>query len=306
MAKTSVKFDVDSIFRESGIIAINSEVTKSMEFEENLKNGASNVHEKADGVRIHQSATLDKYKSVARDFFHFERQNGSGRDYFKYNENDVKEYLSSKVEENVPRNTFNSICTALEKLDNILNACDGGSRDWHNAINEVRHIVQTDNLCERTDTNHRAYQDPQKVIDCMARPGTQLAAELELRTGLRSGDVTGQIKINPDGTLDIKSKAGYHVPNFKIPSDLLDRLKTFEVSEGRAFLCTYSQYSYDLKNACSSANEEFSGTHSMRHCFAQNLYNDLRSQGVPEIEAKGRVSEALFHSRLSIVEVYLR
>lgn len=306
MAKTSVKFDVDSIFRESGFIAINSDVTKSQEFEANLKAGASNVHEKADGVRIHQSGTLDRYKSVARDFFHFERQNGSGRDYFKYNENDVKEYLSSKVEENIPRNTFNSICTALEKLDNILNAVDGGSRDWHGSINEIRHIVQTDNLCERTDTNHRAYQDPQKVVDCMARPGTQLAAELELRTGLRSCDLSGQITINKDGTLDIKSKAGYHMPNFKIPSDLLDRLKTFEFTDGKAFLCTYNQYYYDLQKACSLANEEFSGTHSFRHTFAQNLYNDLRSKGISEIEAKGRVSEALFHSRLSIVEVYLR
>lgn len=299
----SVKHDVNDIFRQSGIIQINSDVTRSDETRQAIEAGYQTKHEIAGQTGIHQSETLHKYKSVVTDFFHFCRAGGMGRDYKTYTADDVRAYMMTKLEDGKSLNTIQGIGSALNKLDNMLNKLDGGSRDFSGVIAEVRGLaIKT---APQLDLETRRFNDPHAVINAMSDDRCKLAATIQLETGLRKMNVC-KIILNGDGTLNVKSKAGYRDAHFQISPTLYSKLEEYANDKGRVYLTNYDHYVYELKKACFKVGENYTGTHAFRHNFAQNLYTNCRNGGMSDAEAKAVVSKALFHDRLDIVDKYLR
>jgi hypothetical protein len=130
-------------------------------------------------------------------------------------------------------------------------------------------------------------------------------AGLQLRTGLRSMNVCN-IRLNGDGTLYVRSKAGFTVSHFRVPSDLYARIMQFAGSNSRFTLIPYHEYLNELKTACRACGETYTGSHALRHNYAINRYETLCAEGKTEVEAKSQVAEELFHHRLDIVDTYLR
>ena len=176
-------------------------------------------------------------------------------------------------------------------------------QDWAKPISEARALGRQ--ICPHMDTETRAFRDPWRVIAAMPDPRAQLAAAIQLETGLRAMNVT-RLQLNQDGSLFVRSKAGYTCPHFAIPTNISHELRALADSQGRVNLIGYKPYIAAIQAACKVAGEHYTGSHAFRHCYAQARYAELRQGGMSEDRAKLQVSEELFHHRLDIVDKYLR
>lgn len=143
------------------------------------------------------------------------------------------------------------------------------------------------------------------MIAAMTDPRAQLAATIQLTTGLRSMNVT-RLQLNPDGSLFVRSKAGYTAPHFAISPKISAELREMADSTGKVNLIPYKAYIAQIQAACAATGEKYTGSHAFRHNYARNRFNELRQGGMSVDRAKLQVSEELFHHRLDIVDKYLR
>ncbi len=225
---------------------------------------------------------------------------------------DARAYHDAAADENGP--------TAAERyIDGLIEAF--GANSINVGLSDSQNVdftrVQTEfrketipNL-ENTGKVVKAFANPKAVIENIRGKnavGAKLAAEIQLKTGLRSENAL-KCRLNGDGTIAFTSKGGMPHNRFMIPSDLYNRLKAFDRGGGRVVIMSDRTYRDAIRKAAVRTGEDLrhaSATHSFRHAYAKNLYNDLICKGIPKIEAKGIVSEALFHKRLDVVERYLK
>lgn len=294
---------VSEMVHKSNICDIgDSGMTRSQESQAARANGAVTKHDIASQTRIHNTLTFQRYKSVWKDFCNYQISHGHGTHPIRWTSVQVKDYLDSRQGSSL--NGFNVVCNALNRMDDMINRTYHASKDWSSVIAQARQEAR-DGKCVRMDVNPRAFLNPERVISNIQDPRAQLAAELQLRTGLRANNVC-HLQPNNDGTLYVKSKAGFTVPHFWVPSDLYARIMQFTGSNSRFTLISYNQYLNELKTACRACGEQYTGSHALRHNYAIARYDELRASGKSETEAKTIVSLELFHHRLDIIDTYLR
>ena len=294
---------VSEMVHKSGICDIgDSGTTRSQESQTARANGAATKHDIASQTHIHNSLTFSRYKSVWKDFCTHQIKNGHGTHPSRWTEGQVKDYLASR--QGCSMNGFNTICNALNKMDDMINRSYHTEKDWNKVITQARQEAR-DGKCVRMDVNPRAFHDPMAVISNIQDSRAALAAELQLRCGLRASNVCN-LRPNADGTLYIRSKAGFTVSHFRVPSDLYARIMQFAGSNSRFTLIPYHEYLNELKTACRACGETYTGSHALRHNYAINRYETLCAEGKTEVEAKSQVAEELFHHRLDVVDTYLR
>lgn len=291
---------------KSGADEIGSDVTRGQETRAAIEHGASGRHEIAAVTGIHSSLTLSRYKSTWRDYLAFCRGEGNyGKDPRSYPASSVSDYMTHRIDGGCSANTLQSIGSALGKWAAMADRAYGGDRfqAWSKPIAAARALGRQ--VCPRLDVETRAFRDPLRVIAAMSDPRARLAAEIQLTTGLRSMNVT-RLQLNNDGSLFVRSKAGYTCPHFVIPAQISNELRALADSSGRVNLIAYKPYIAAIQAACAATGEKYTGSHSFRHNYAQRRYSELRAQGLSEDRAKMQVSEELFHHRLDVVDKYLR
>lgn len=296
---------ISDIMRRSEMNEIGSGITRSAETRAAIEHGAAGRHEIAAVTGIHSSLTLARYKSVWRDYISYCRAEGYGKDPRTYGPVTVTDYMQHRIDAGCSANTLQSIGSALGKWAAACDRAYGGDRfaSWAKPIAEARSIGRQ--ICPRLDQETRAFTNPWNVIAAMSDPRARLAAEIQLTTGLRSMNVTS-LQLNADGSLFVKSKAGFTVPNFKIPAKISAELRELADSSGRVNLISYKPYIAAIQAACAAVGERYSGSHSFRHNYAHTRYAELRGQGMSVDRAKLVVSVELFHHRLDIIDKYLR
>lgn len=297
---------ISDIMRKSGMNEIGADTTRGHETRMAIEQGFSGRHEIAAQTGIHNSLTYSRYKSVWRDYLNYcKTEGGYGKDVRVYGPETVRDYMANRIEGGCSANTLMSIGSAMGKWAAACDRAYGGDRfaTWAKPIAEARALGRS--VCPRLDTETRAFANPQAVIAAMTDPRAQLAATLQLETGLRSMNVT-RLQLNPDGSLFVRSKAGFTAPHFMIPAKIADVLREMADSTGRVNLIGYKAYIGQIQAACKIVNEHYTGSHAFRHNFARNLYTELRAEGMSDDRAKSQVSEALFHHRLDVVDKYLR
>lgn len=296
---------ISDIMRRSEMNEIGSGITRSAETRAAIEHGAAGRHEIAAVTGIHSSLTLDRYKSVWRDYISYCRAEGYGKDPRTYGPVTVTDYMQHRIDAGCSANTLQSIGSALGKWAAACDRAYGGDRfaSWAKPIAEARSIGRQ--ICSRLDQETRAFTNPWNVIAAMSDPRARLAAEIQLTTGLRSMNVT-RLQLNNDGSLYVRSKAGYTCPHFAIPAKISAELRELADSSGRVNLISYKPYIAAIQAACAAVGERYSGSHSFRHNYAQSRYAELRGQGMSVDRAKLVVSEELFHHRLDIIDKYLR
>lgn len=304
----SVSGQINDIIRRSGMVDIDTDYKRAGHVAELREEGITDWHSQASYTHITESKTLDAYKSDWRQLGKFQKENGYGTNLRKVSPDCVRDFLQDKLDSGRSCNTMEGYITAINKLDACLDAMSGRTRGrlFEGVIegpDGMRAVSKE--TAPRLDTETRAFSDPQAVVAAIADPRCQLAAELQLQTGLRAHDVC-YIRLNDDGSLAIKSKAGRTIPHYAIPSELSARLADINGGPGTFGLTGYSHYVYELSKACAQVGEHYTGTHALRHSYAQQSYADHRASGMSDNEAKAAVSEELFHHRLEIVDVYLR
>ena len=295
----------DALYK-SGMDEIGSGTTRGHETRMAIEQGFSGRHAIASQTGIHSSLTLNRYKSTWRDYLSYCRNEGGyGKDPRTYPPESVADYMAHRIEDGCSANTLQSIGSALGKWAAACDRAYGGNRfqEWTKPIAEARALGRQ--VCPRLDQETRAFHDPWKVIGAMTDPRARLAATIQLTTGLRSMNVC-KLQLNTDGSLFVRSKAGFTVPHYAISPSISHVLRALADSQGRVNLIGYKPYIAAIQAACAVAGEHYTGSHAFRHCYAQARYAELRQGGLSVDRAKLQVSEELFHHRLDIMDKYLR
>lgn len=292
--------------RKSGMNEIGADTTRGNETRQAIEDGFSGRHAIASQTGIHNSLTYARYKSTWRDYINYcKGEGGYGKDVRVYGPETVRDYMANRIEDGCSANTLQSIGSALGKWAAACDKAYGGDRftSWARPIAEARALGRQ--VCPHLDQETRAFKDPWRVITAMSDPRARLAAEIQLTTGLRSMNVT-KLQLNQDGSLFVRSKAGYTCPHFVISPSISRELRALADPSGKVNLIGYKAYIGQIQAACKIVNEHYTGSHAFRHNFARNLYTELRAEGMSDDRAKSQVSEALFHHRLDVVDKYLR
>jgi integrase len=305
---SNVSSQIQDIIRRSGMVDIDTDYKRAEHVAELRGEGMTDWHAQASCTSITEHKTLEAYKQDWRELGKYQRDNGYGTSLRKVSPDCVRDFLQDKLDAGRSYNTMIGYLTSIGKLDAMLDAGSGHERGrLFDCVLQgdasMRATIKAE--APRTDTETRAYNDPQAVVAAIADPRCQLAAEIQLSTGLRAHDVC-YIRLNDDGSLSIRSKAGRTIPQYTIPGDLSARLMAINGGPGAFHLTGYNHYRYELAKACAATGEHYTGTHALRHSYAQQSYADHRASGMSDNEAKAAVSEELFHHRLEVVDVYLR
>ena len=300
---------------ESGYLHINDGSHKEDARQELKDGGLTDFHEVSKHVGFYESKTLEKYNGIYKQYLRFEKAEGRPCDIRAFTADKADAFLQAKWDEGRSSSTMLGYCKAFAKLEGMLETV---SKDW----GEQHTAKMDDTLKEwRAEANDaqrpvneqecRAFSDAHAVVDAVQDPRAHLAASLQLETGLRVHDVT-YVRLNADDTLNVNSKAGFRVENFKIPSNLAAELRQFGAANMQADgstkfnLISYNDYRNELKAAVEKCGERWSGTHALRASFAVNLYNQLRAGGKTDMQARTELAEALFHGRISVTYYYVK
>lgn len=294
--------------------------------------GIASFHETAQFTPIRQS-TAKEYIGTLSEMGNYLKSRGECLDekgHFDIkmvNADHVYSWLSAKVEENLEKaamgekmgqcsNRMDNIASIMNKWAVAADRTRGTNLvpEMEKKIAEFREKILPD--MPQSQARIRAYENPEAVIKELAN-GTgspnlnaraQLVAEIQLRTGLRV-DNARNFELKPNGRIAITSKGGMPHKNYQLPQDLYARALNFNGGNyGRCELISYRTYLDKLEGACRRIGVNYNkhSSHGFRHTFAKNLYNSLRKQGISDVRAKAMVSKELFHTRLDVVETYLK
>lgn len=315
MGKTaSPSAQINALEKESGYLHINDGTHKADAQQELRDSGITDFHDICKQVGFYESKTLCKYNGIYKQYLKFERDEGRPMNLRGFTAEKADAFLQYKWDEGRSPSTILGYCKAFAKLEGMLETVDKSWGKHHtDKVDETLKNWRTEaNDAQRPldERESRAYTDAAAVVDAIQDPRAHLAASLQLETGLRVHDVTF-VRLNPDNTLDVNSKAGYRVAHFPIPAGLAAELREFGAKNMNADgstkfnLISYNDYRNELKAAAEKCGERYSGTHQLRHSFAKNLYAELRAKGYTNLQARQELAERLFHGRISVTYFYV-
>ena len=317
---SSISAQINFIVQSSGRVEIGSTLTRHEQVQAAREAGYTRPQDVSRHTSITTSATYAKYKAEWVKYGQWQRANpaicGEHPQLKLMTGEQVAAYLQDLSSSVKSYETFNLACKALNKIDGMIADATKGKfvPNIGQAIKMWREIGRETLPGGGREHAPRAFNDPQAVIAGLRDERNELAAEIQLRTGLRAGDVV-QMTLNPDGrSFFINSKCGNRFPCYQLPADLTEKVKALATQYGRMLpdgsckinvVSSYKTYLRDIAQSCRACGEIYSGSHSFRYNMARALFLELRAQGMDIDHAKAKVSEALFHHRLDITERYL-
>ena len=267
------------------------------------ENGASNSHEVAKNIGIYSYSYEDKFKNQCHKFGEYAFENGI-KHISAIKDSDVKGFLTAIIDAGYSYNTVKQYCGTLEKMDTMLSRAYPQNRgNWSAVISECRDYAKIE--CERKDIDTRSYRDPDSIINSLPEK-YQLAASMQLNSGLRVSDAC-YIKKSGENTVSVNSKNGQIITKELTPrqKELFDKFS----SNGK-YAVNRESYNYNLKKACEATNQQWQGSHGLRHNYAQNRMSELTDDKNPNKVDYGTalltVSKEMGHHRIEITEKYLR
>lgn len=211
----------------------------------------------------------------------------------------VRQYLATCAGR-VKRSTFGSIGAALGKFATALNKFDEYNRDWTPIIQTFKSSFKKDILPAR------AYIRPLDILDNLA--GTSLLmAELQLFTGLRISEMTKFTSENlGNGYLHLfNTKGGRYRSTINLRAETFAILKSLIEING-TFEPDLRDYQNKLREAVDNSGQPWTGSHGLRHNYAQTRMNVVQNDGLTYAEARRKISQELGHNRPEVLETYLR
>ncbi len=312
-----IGYQITEIFNKSGILQIGN--SKHEAKAEAREAGSKSWADMGKTLGIFSYKTADTYKDTWHHFSNFAKAEFRLKDIEKTSAEHVQSYLESRISDGVALATIAKEAAALGKLENALNLYSakyekGNQYNFRDGIREI--IKQARQELPKADP-HRAYESPEKIIEGIQDVKHQIAARSQLESGARIHEISlikpdqlrgiGQDSINGEkcGVIEIKGKGGkireLHVSPM-IYEKILNTIKT----EGN-FKIDKNDYRTDLRQACESCNEKYTGSHGLRWSYAQERMERLQSAcGMSYEQSLCEVSRALGHERPDITEHYLR
>lgn len=271
-------------------------------------NGAKTSHDINATIGITSWASYDKFCSQTKVFASWCFGNGCN------NINQIKPehvtgFLTALVDRGYARNTVQGYAAAINKmavmLDRGLTGTGTRAKKWSQAIDTVRTDINT---CVQKDTTTRAYADPQAIVAAIPDERLQLCASMQLDHGLRIADATKIHAHNisaDDKFLTVKnSKNGQDIMVALRPGEA-DHIRALADDKGMVAI-KQSEYRAALSKACADTGQDYTGSHGLRHNYAQHRMDELTNSGMSYSKALDQTASEMGHHRSEITTVYLR
>jgi integrase len=267
------------------------------------KNNARAWHELGKNLLVYSYNTADSYRDISKEAFAFAKENFGVKDITKLEAQHINAFLESKIEANVKYSTFQKYAAALEKLEVALSRYTG--KEYNFDLKETRELAQQ--ILQKTDA-HRAYDNPQKVINAISDKTFKILATAQLESGARVHELN-HLKLShfkKNGSIEVQGKGG-KTRDLELSEKTYNDLKALVLnSENQKLTFNTDAYRNELKNACKATNQEYQGSHGLRWNYAQSKFNELQQQGKTYEQALSIVSQKMGHERPDITEHYLR
>ena len=317
----STKYQVQTLFRESGIDQIGTSKHHAKELvrqEFAAMDKRASWHDIGQNTGIHGISTANDYQQVWRQILEFAKETEGIRDIEKLTGAIVANFLESRVELGIAKDSFDKYASAAEKLSVALNGYSamvghGNIYSFTDAIKPVRALARA----ELDSTQQaRAYTDPRQLVAAVQRPDYQLASSIQLEAGSRfreTSNITVRnlqgLKVDPHtgqtmGWYATQGKGGKSLEKMVSPAtySLLEK----HIQTHGAFRIDGSSYRESLKAAAAASQQQYHGSHGLRWNFAQERYKELQTHCLSATEALQVVSTELGHNRIDITMHYLR
>ena len=231
---------------------------------------------------VHSYKSLDNIRGELTNLAKFAKEHHQQKDMSQINSTIIKDWIQSKK---VSYSTASNYLSNINKVSDFLNI-------QRSEVKELRAEFRTE--LPKQELGTRSYKNLDKI---QLHERSQPAFELQRDYGLR---VSASTHINiyrqlNGNTLEYQEKGGKWNEK-ELTRTLAIKIRNNAV-DGK-YIINNRTYSRDLQKEIEATGQKYSGTHGIRHSYAQNR--------IKQGDTKQEVSEAMGHSRSEIVNTYLR
>mgnify|MGYP000001634423 FL=1 len=271
----SVKYQVSQILQKVNGIGTSKKETRDQSGVKSLESG----HKISD--KVHSFKSLENLKNDLTNLANYAKTEFQLQDIKEINIDIVSSWIESK---NIGYNTASNYMSELNKVSDHFNFTK-------EEIKELRADLKND--LPKTVLETRAYKNLEKIE---LNPKHQAAFELQRDHGLR---VNASTHINLDkqlngNTLTYREKGG-KLSQKELSPNLAQKIRENSI-QGK-YEINKRTYSRDLQREIEKIGQKYTGTHGIRHTYAQKML---------ETHSKAEVSKELGHTREEITDTYLR
>jgi len=275
--------------------------------------------EHPDFQKVASYKTMESYRNIWNNFFNYLKEHWGIKDFERISYEHIAAYMDYKIEYYPSKQYLEKICSALGKLEAALKLF---ARNIHGEERAYDFSIRQYILDEARDLNfvadnyhHRAYSDPEVLINSLSDPQHKLAARIQYEGGARiegvaliKSDQLHGTRLDPitgteKGIIFTREKGGKE-------GDVLIDISTYRSLEDHmqingSFKINRQQYWDDIKRASTIANEDPEGSHGLRWNFAKRRMFEYAQAGYSYTESLQQVSSEMKHNRACITEHYL-
>lgn len=236
----------------------------------------------------------------------------------------VEEFLRNKVEEGVKLDYYKNIEGHFTKMEGILRNYfeKRGIEKNLDIIDRAKHYCR-DYANEHLEkgVEARSYSDPNAIIDNLHREDHKLVASIQLEAGgrineaslideKRLGGIT-EYQGREVGVISLQrgdAKGGLE-RNLFLPRETYEKVAAYVAENGKLHIEKGGQrdvYRAAIRDAAAATDQKYTGSHGLRHNFAQNRIAELEASGMGHRVALTQVSFEMGHFREDITKHYLR
>lgn len=303
--RMSAPKDIDKLINDAEYNDIGGEKTKHEYHAEAREAGAKSFHSVAYDTPFKHSKTLQNNKQILIDVNHYIRQEFGCRSIREVTPQMIGAYLQSKIDGGAKSSTFFR-CTApaISNLESMLNRV-GVAADFQSVIKDAKAIAAE--RCAAPDMSSRNYGDnAERVIAAIKDDTARFCCHLQLSYGLRANE-SYKIHLVPgrENVMEIHQKGGARTIKEISPEDY-QRLVSMSGGRDNFYISDYQTVRRAWGDACDRMGVADNGLHGLRATYAHRSYDAHIARGLSRNEAKAEVSQELGHTRLEIVDTYLR
>ena len=271
----SIKYQVSQILQKVNGIGTSKKETREQSGVKSLESG----HKVSD--KVHSYKSLENLRNDLTNLAAYAKAEFQIKDIREINIDIVSSWINSK---HISYNSASNYVSELNKVSDHFNFT-------REEIKNLRADLKKE--LPKAELETRAYKNLEKIE---LKPKHQVAFELQRDYGLR---VNAATHINLDkqlngNTLTFREKGG-KLSRKELSPNLAQKLKVNAV-DGK-YEINKRTYARDLQKQIEKSGQKYTGTHGIRHTYAQKML---------ETHSKAEVSQELGHTREEITDTYLR
>ena len=271
----SIKYQVSQILQKVNGIGTSKKDSREQSGVKSLESG----HKVSD--KVHSFKSLENLRNDLANLANYAKAEFQIRDIKEINIDIVNAWIDSK---NISYNSASNYMSELNKVSDHFNFTK-------EEIKDLRADLKKE--LPKTELETRAYKNLEKLE---LKDKHQVAFELQRDYGLR---VNAATHINLDKQLNgntlIYREKGGKLSRKELSPNLAQKLKVNAV-DGK-YEINKRTYARDLQKQIEKSGQKYTGTHGIRHTYAQKML---------ETHSKAEVSQELGHTREEITDTYLR